>query len=166
MVDNIDRRKALKLVGGGIVGGTTLVGTARAGDTGDERRQDSFAWAQNDLYEMLDTESENDDEGDEEAHRTLWLIASMAGTGVDGAEHSPHPNPPDRPIDHVVPLEGPSFTAQWHVHEVRDSESGELVRKADGKYLTSASRIQNATSVDIVPTPIVFTCPIRPHKHK
>ncbi|AFK20027.1 hypothetical protein HFX_2340 [Haloferax mediterranei ATCC 33500] len=173
MADHIfDRRTVLKTIGAGVAGGTTLVGTATAGDTGNNRRQDTFAWGQNTLFEMLESEphpGSKDNEGNEAAHRPLWLIKPMTDTGVDGSEHSPHPAPLPFDIDHVVPLDGPSFTAQWHVHFVVE-EGGkppeDLVRTdQNGDYLTSASRIQNATNVDIIPTDVVFTCPIRPHKH-
>lgn len=175
------RRTLLKTMGAGFVGSTVFAGSASAGNTGDERRQDSFTWAQGDLYEMLEAEPHppnRDSEGNEEAHRPLWVIASMAGTGEAGSEHSPHPNPEGLPIDHVVPLV--DFSAQWHVHLVVDKEEmfidtdgdGEaetpnLVREDhNGNFLTSASRIQNATNVAFVDTDVVFTCPIRPHKHK
>lgn len=94
----------------------------------------------------------------------------MTGTSVDGSDHSPHPAPLPFPIDHVVPIEGPSFTAQWHVHFVVEeggAPPADLVRTdQNGDYLTSASRIQNAENVDIIPTDVVFTCPIRPNNHK
>ncbi len=122
---------------------------------------------------MLESEPHGggDDEGNEAAHRPIWLIKPMTGTGVDGSEHSPHPAPLPFGIDHVVPLEGPSFTAQWHVHFVvekgRDVAPHNLVRTdQNGDYLISASRIQNATNVDIIETDVVFTCPVRPHNHK
>lgn len=175
------RRTVLRTMGGAIVGSTVFGGTASASDTSDERRQDSFAWARNDLYEMLEAEPHppnRDSEGNEAAHRPLWIIKSMAGTGVDGSDHSPHPNPSGAPIDHVVPLA--DFSAQWHVHLVVDMEEpfvdvdgdGEpetpnLVRTDhDAQYLTSANRIQNADNVAILETEVVFTCPIRPHNHR
>lgn len=169
------RRTVLKTIGAGVVGGTVLTGTASAGDTGDNRRQDSFAWAQNDLYEMLESEPHppnKDSEGDEEAHRPLWLIKAT------GKQHSPHPNPENLFIDHVVPLV--DFSAQWHVHLVLDAEKPfidhdndpdtdkvpNFVNQVDsGPLLTSANRINNA-DVHIQETDIVFTCPIRPHNHK
>lgn len=175
------RRTVLKTIGAVAVGSTAFAGSASAGGTGDERRQESFAWAQNDLYEMLESEPHppnRDNEGNEEAHRPLWVIASMAGTGVAGSEHSPHPNPEGLPIDHVVPLV--DFSAQWHVHLVVDKERPFVDRDGDGEaetpnlvrtdqngdFLTSASRIQGATNVAIIETDVVFTCPIRPHNHK
>lgn len=162
-----NRRTVLKTLGASVVSGTVLSGSASADDSGDERRQDSFAWAQNTLYDMLESEPhppDEDDEGDEEAHRPLWVIATMAGTGVDGAEHSPHPNPQNAPIDHVVPVV--DFSAQWHVHLVWEEGTTNFTRiDQNGDYLTSASRIRNATNVDIIPTDVVFTCPIRPHSH-
>lgn len=167
------RRTVLKTIGAGVVGGTVLSGSAAAGESGDERRQDSFSWGQNELWEMPVPEppGNNDSEGNEAAHRPLWLIKPMSGTGVAGSEHSPHPAPLPFGIDHVVPLDGPSFTAQWHVHFVVEKGTGvapeNLVRTDhNGEFLTSASRIQNATNVDIIETEEVFTCPIRPHNHK
>jgi len=166
------RRTVLQTIGAGVVGGTVLTGRASAGNTGDERRQDSFTWGQNTLWEMPvgEPENNNDSEGNEAAHRPIWLIKPMTGTNEDGSEHSAHPAPLPFPIDHVVPLEGPEFTAQWHVHFVVE-EGGKVpddLARTDqnGDYLTSASRIQNATNVDIIPTDEVFTCPVRPHNHK
>lgn len=174
---NTDRRTVIKTLGAGVVGGTVLTGRASAGDWNDERRQDSFTWAQNELYEMLDSEPEDhgqDDEGDEEAHRPLWVIDSMADTGVEGSDHSPHFA---GMVDHVVPLV--DFSAQWHVHGVVDSDQPFVDTDGDGKpdfpnfvnqddsgtYLTSATRVRNASGVKILETPTVFTCPVRPHNH-
>lgn len=178
------RRTVLKTLAAGVVGGTTLVGTVDAGSVGDERRQDTFAWGRGVLYEMLESEPHpptSDDEGDEESHRPLWIIDSMAGTGVAGSEHSPHPAPVPG-IDHVVPLDGPSFTAQWHVHVVTDGPfdpndlSNVTNTDGNGNYLTSAAAINAAAANgDITVTPLVhpetgepdvFTCPIRPHNHR
>lgn len=174
----VGRRTALRILGAGLVGGTTLGGTASAEETGTNRRQDSFAWAQGNLMEMLEAEPHpisRDSEGNEEAHRPLWIIATMEGTDVAGSEHSPHPNPEGSPIDHVVPLV--DFSAQWHVltvHEAVEDENGEtipgpLTNYTDSQgYLTSASAIRGAKEdgdVVTVETPIVFTCPIRPHRH-
>lgn len=163
---NANRRRVLKTIGTGVLAGTVLTGSARAGDWNDERRQDSFTWAQNDLYEMLASEpdNQNDSEGDDESHRPLWLIASMDGTGVDGSEHSPH----FHGVDHVVPLV--DFSAQWHVHAVikegTSPHPSNLVRTdQNGDFLTSASRIQDATNVDIIDLDFTFTCPVRPHNH-
>lgn len=135
----------------------------------------------------VEYETDPDDEGDEEAHRDLWLIAATgSGTPGEGPNHSPHPNPPGLPIDHVVPLpkgfdpDGQGFTAQWHVHMVLDGDNPFIDHDNDpdtdpvpnfvnkdqsDNPLTSASRIRNATNIQISSTPIVFTCPVRPHNH-
>lgn len=53
--------------------------------------------------------------------RTALARGSMddysKASSLDGAEHSPHPNPLGARVDHVVPL-GRDFSAQWHVHLV------------------------------------------------
>jgi hypothetical protein len=179
-----NRRTVLKTIGAGVVGSVAFVGTASAGDWSDERRQDSFTWGRNELWEMLESEPhppDKDSEGNEPAHRPLWVIDSMAGTGVPGSEHSPHPAPIPG-IDHVVPLDGPEFTAQWHVKAVVDpgqpfldtDGDGEpdlpnFVNQADGTFLTSADRIRTAEDdgdIQVIDSPTVFTCPVRPHIHK
>lgn len=169
---DVNRRTVLKSIGAIVVGSPVYVGTVTAEDTGDERRQASFTWGQNTLWEMLESEppDQSDTEGDEAAHRPIWLIKPTVGTGVDGSEHSPHEAPLPFDIDHVVPIMGTEFTAQWHVHFVVERGGGvpdDLARTDhNGDYLTSASRIQNATNVDIIETDEVFTCPVRPHTHK
>lgn len=164
-----NRRTVLTTIGTGVVGSTILAGAASGGDTGDERRQDSFTWGREDLWEMLASEGPGDDEGDEASHRPIWLIKPMTGTGVPGSDHSPHPAPLPFDIDHVVPIDGQEFTAQWHVHFVVEeggSVPGDLTRTdQNGDYLISADRIRNATNIDIIPTDEVFTCPVRPHTH-
>lgn len=190
MTGRIDptRRTVLKTIGAGVIGSATVVGTASGhGEPTNNRRQDSFTWGEGELYEMLESEPHpptNDSEGNHHAHRPLWLIASMAGTGVDGAEHSPHPNPMGLPVDHVVPVPGEgggTFSAQWHVHLVTDepfdfenpfSNLANVTRTdADGAYLTSAEAITSANGIFVTPLfdpetgePDVFTCPVRPHK--
>lgn len=179
-----NRRTVLRRLGAGIVGSAAVAGTASAGDVGDERRQDSFAWGRGELFEMLEAEPHpptNDREGNHASHRPLWVIQSMAGTGVAGSDHSPHPAPVPG-IDHVVPLDGPSFTAQWHVHLVTDGPfdpsaplSNVTRTDGDGNYLISADVITSAADAgEITVTPLVnpatgepdvFTCPIRPHIH-
>lgn len=126
---NPHRRTVLKTLGASVIGATTLAGTAGAGDTGDNRRQDSFAWANDTLYEMLESEPQAvqdlepgaiDGEGSHESHRPIWIVGSMddysKADEVPGTDHSPHPNPGELRIDHVVPIGGGGeFTAQWHV---------------------------------------------------
>lgn len=184
---NTNRRTVLKGIGAGVVGSAALVGATSAGDTGDNRRQESFTWADDDLFELLDSEppavneheeGQIDDEGAHQSHRDFWVIDTMKGTGVPGSEHSPHPNPAGLPIDHVVPIGGHGeFTAQWHVTLVLDSETGELTNQDDdGNFLLSADAIRTAdVDGDIVTIPLfdpetgepaVFTCPVRPHRHK
>lgn len=170
-----DRRTVLKTLGAGVVGSVAFAGASSAGDTGDERRQDSFTWAQGDLYEMLESEPPGvrdlepgkiDDEGAHESHRPLWVIAAT------GKEHSPHPNPDGLPIDHVVPLV--DFSAQWHVTLVIDPSTDELTNSVGDDLLLSADAITTAAeNGDVVTAPLftpegepaVFTCPIRPHRH-
>ena len=56
-----------------------VANSASRDDTGNNRRQDSFAWAQNKIYEMLESEPQpvdKENEGNDEAHRPLWIIAS------------------------------------------------------------------------------------------
>ncbi|QIO24507.1 hypothetical protein [Haloarcula sp. JP-L23] len=176
---SFQRRTILKTIGAGLIGSTAFAGTATAHSGPDnQRRQDSFTWANDTLYEMLEAEphSNQDNEGNEPAHRPLWLIDTLAGESVDGAEHSPHPAPLPVPIDHVVPL-GPQgvFTAQWHVHLVVDplfdpstqNPFNHLTNKVGDTFLTSADAInaaETAGDISVIPTAIVFTCPVRPHK--
>lgn len=176
---NADRRTVLKTLGAGVVGGAVLPGTAAAGDTGNNRRQDSFTWAAHELWEMGNREppKNNDSDGNEEAHEPIFIIKSMAGTGVPGSDHSPHFEPAN--ADHVITFE--EFNPQWHVHLVLDRQNPfvdhdddpstdkvpNLVRRdQEGRVLTSVSRIRAATNVKIFETDVVFTCPVRPHQHK
>lgn len=179
---HIDRRTVLKTIGIGVVGSSAITGLASAHDP-ENRRHDSFTWAQGDIYEMLDAEPPDvrdlepgtvDHEGEHESHRPIWLIASMEGTGVDGSEHSPHPNPPGLPIDHVVPIGGGGeFTAQWHITTVSSDPTNPFAFTNvddEGTYLTSADAIKDADGVHTFPLidpgtgePAVFTCPVRPH---
>lgn len=164
-----------------------LSGTVSAGETGNNRPVESYAWGNDEIWEMLESEPGlnhgqgngksdvtplQDNEGNHMAHRPLWVIAAT------GLEHSPHPAPVPG-IDHVVPIGGGGeFTAQWHVHLVLDKPGGDLtnVAKEGGELLTSADAIRSASAsgdIFIVPLfdpvtgePNVFTCPIRPHMHK
>lgn len=169
------RRTVLKTIGVGVVGSAGYAGPVSAGDTGDDRRQDSFTWADDELWEMLESEPhppDKDEEGDEEAHRPIWVVAPQ-----DAAGHSPHVVIPEGPLrgtpaDHVIGLDVGTekfFSAQWHVHAV--FESGGILASdgVDGADLTSKDAITAAKDnghVSIVETPSVFTCPVRPHTHK
>lgn len=170
---HIDRRTVLKTLGGGAIGSVALAGTVSAGDTGDNRRQDSFTWANDTLWEMLESDPhppDKDSEGDEEAHRPLWLVAPQ-----DTAGHSPHVIVPEGPLqgtpaDHVIGLDpGKKFySAQWHVHVVFESPGILATTGAAGADLTSEAAISAAADaglVSVVETPTVFTCPVRPHTH-
>lgn len=177
----VDRRTAIKTTAGALLGSAVLSESVLAGDTGNNRRQDTFTWAAGRLYEMFDTDlnsDEDESDGDENAHRPLWVIDAMTGTGVEGADHSPHPAPLPG-VDHVVPLV--NFSAQWHVHIVTDgppefNEDGLPTNftRTDrhGNYLISADAVRSAASdpddsVTVTPIPgEVFTCPVRPHQHK
>lgn len=191
--DTFDRRTVLKLTGTSVAGATALSGIAGADDTDDERRQDTFTWADHDIYEMLATEPPfqihpvdghrlTDDEGDEEAHEPIWIVGSMYDTGVPGSDHSPHIGIRGHPVlaaDHVLTFS--EFNPQWHVHFVvdpsqpilqvtfPDGSTGKFPNLVstdeDGKALTSAERIRNASNVLILETEHVFTCPVRPHRH-
>lgn len=201
----VDRRKVIKTIGAGVVGGTFVAGPASAGDTGDERNQESFTWESNALWEMLESEPPHahpkdtsklvevfeeieDSEGSDEAHEPIWVVGSMAGTGIAGSEHSPHFGIPGHPIlaaDHVITFS--KFNPQWHIHFVVDPDQPivivtfpdgstgpfpNLVSVVDDTPLTSESRISSAVSdgdVLVMKTadpPAVFTCPVRPHQHK
>lgn len=174
----LTRRTALKTIGAGVAS-AALVGTASAGETAAGNHH-SYTWAHDTLYDMLESEPPGggDSEGAEPAHRPIWIIKSMAGTGVPGSEHSPHPAPIPG-IDHVIDLDpGKRFySAQWHVHFVTDepfdftnfaSNVTNLINSYDGEYLTSADAIRTAAqdpNVYVTELPEVFTCPVRPHNH-
>lgn len=184
----------LKTIGASVVGLTALTGSASAGDTGDERKG-TYTWGGNDLWEMLASEPPTrphpvhedevikDSEGNEEAHEPLWVVGSMFEYDIAGSEHSPHIGIRGHPIlalDHVITFA--EFNPQWHVHFVvdpnkpfvtitfPDGSTGQfpnvMSEDQDGQPLTSASRIRNATNVLVLETKEVFTCPVRPHKHK
>lgn len=130
-----DRRTVLKLTGASVAGGAALIGSVAGHDANGNRKNESFTWGNNEVWEMLESEpgfdhgksdgesdvtGTHDSEGNEESHRPLWVIDALDGTGLPGSEHSPHPAPVPG-IDHVVPLGGGGeFTAQWHVHLVVD----------------------------------------------
>lgn len=169
-----DRRKVLKTLGMGVASSAISAGTASAGDTDDERRQDSFTWANDMLFEMLESEPhppDKDGEGNEEAHRPLWIVAPQDTSG-----HSPHVIVPGGRLqgtaaDHVIGLDPGKrfFSAQWHVHAVFESPGVLATSGVDGADLTSKDSIMAAKKkglVNIVATPTVFTCPVRPHRHK
>lgn len=66
-----------------------------------------------------------------------------------------------------------TFSAQWHpkavVQEGKPPAPGNLEnRDQDGNFLTSSTRIDEATNVDIFafPEDTVFTCPVRPHRDR
>lgn len=173
---NADRRSVLKTIGGGVMGSAIYAGAV----TADNRRLPSFTWAEGELWEMLESEPHppnKDSEGDEEAHRPLWVVAPQDNTGHT---HSPHVIIPEGPLaetpaDHVIDLEpGKKFySAQWHVHAVLvqggSPQDGSLAKDGvDGAALKSDDAIKAAADaglVNIVETPTVFTCPVRPHHH-
>lgn len=186
-LEETNRRTVLTGIGAGLAGSALLSGAAAAGDTGDERRQDSFTWALDAVYEMLEAEAlikedeelvNPDAEGDESSHRPIWVV------GAQDNPHSPHVGPPILPfgVDHVIGLEPGKkfFSAQWHVHAVIPAgDTFPAVPAAtgkDGEPLTSKAAIKRAVDeglVQVIPLvdpatgePDVFTCPVRPHQHK
>ena len=188
------------MTGAGVVGGATLVSPVSGGETGDSRNQESFTWESNELWEMLESEPPHqhpqdaskqqmvfeeisDSEGSEEAHEPIWLVGSQAGSGLAGADHSPHFGFPGIwGADHVIDFE--RWNPQWHVHfvveplepyiDVEGPNGGiftlpNVVAEVDGTPLTSDDRIEAAASNDdvlVLETDSVFTCPVRPHQHK
>lgn len=165
-----DRRTVLKTLGITAAGGLGLTGTASAhpvGQNGDGNTPVFPTWGDGEIWEMLDAEPEDrtqDSEGSDPAHSPLYVIGSLAETGIDGSDHSPQFGT----VDQVVPVPGGAaatqYSAQWHVHSVIDDATGGLATTDHkGAYLTSASRIQNAENVSIVGSEMVFTCPVRPH---
>lgn len=180
----MDRRTVLKAIGVATVGSVGFSSAATAHETDDNRRQDSFTWAHDVVYEMLEAEAlieedgeltNPDAEGNESSHRPIWVV------GAQNDPHSPHVGPPILPygVDHVIGLEpGKKFySAQWHVHVVLPAgESFPAMPAAtgvNGEPLTSKAAIERAEAaglVTIVPLvnpvtgePDVFTCPVRPH---
>lgn len=189
-IERPNRRTVLKGLGA-TLGGLALTGTATAhGDGGSGRPWGTFAWANDTLYEMADTDTRAlfdgdppafESNGNHNAHAPLWLVGSMAdySGSIPGDEHSPHPNPDGLDIDHVVPL-GRDFNAQWHVHlvvrpsDLEDGINPNNLPHSDGQgnVLTSAATIEAAVDrgdrIEIplftpAGEPVVFTCPIRPH---
>lgn len=181
------RRTVLKSLSAGVLGSVAFAGTAAAGDTGDERRQDSFTWAHDVVYEMLEAEAlieqdgeliNPDAEGNESSHRPIWVV------GAQDNSHSPHVGPPVLPfgVDHVIDLEpGKQFySAQWHVHAVlpvgETFPAEPAATGVGGEPLRSKAAIKRAVEAGMVyelplvnpetGEPDVFTCPVRPHKHK
>lgn len=167
-----NRRKVLKTIGAGAIGGIAMSGIAGGHKLGVPVER---TWAQDTEYELLTSEPlqgpagmHQDAEGDDHAHRPLWIIAPVR-------DKPQAPGHPEFPIchDHVVPLV--DFSAQWHVKAVVEPgttpngfNGTQLVNEDDGgTCLTSASAITTAAragDVEILSTPEVFTCPIRPLK--
>lgn len=126
-----NRRIVLKGIGAGVAGSAALSAAVTGGDTGDNRRQQSFVWANDNVWEMLESEPlieqdgelvNPDAEGDSSAHRPLYAVAPQDG------EHSPHAAPPGPPfpLDHVIALDPGTkkfFSAQWHTHAVIPTEN-------------------------------------------
>lgn len=129
-----------------------------------------LTWGDHEIYELLDAEPPSRDrlrdaEGNDNAHAPLYIIDA-----VPGGSHSPMFGPADQ----VVPVPGGpdanNYSAQWHPKAVLEKGKrprlGNLVNQdQNGNFLTSATRIKNATNVDILafPEDTVFTCPVRPH---
>lgn len=184
---NPHRRTVLKTLGASVIGATTLAGTAGAGDTGDERRNDTFTWAHDVVYEMQVAEPvvedpetgellNPDSEGVHEGMEPIYIVAPQ------NDEHSPHDTFGGFTFDHIIDLEpGKQFySAQWHTHYVADppvTENRFVLAETgfEGAPLTSESAVLEAADeevVTIVPAytesgePGGFTCPVRPHQHK
>lgn len=166
-----DRRTVLKLTGAGIVGGVAMAGSASAHEPKDNGQIPVVpTWGDNDIYELVDAEPPSRDrlqdaEGNDSAHAPLYIIPP-----IPGSSHSPM----FAGLDHTVPVPGGpesnNYSAQWHpkvvVEKGKPPAPGNLVNQdQNNNFLTSASRIRNATNVDIfaLPEETVFTCPVRPH---
>lgn len=165
-----ERRTVLKALGAVVAGGVAAATPASADELESNGQIPVFpTWGAHDIWEMVDAEPPTRDrmqdaEGDCSAHSPLYLIASMEETGVAGSSHSPH----FAGLDQVIAVPGgpasDQFSAQWHP-KVVVGEGGITNKDQNGNYLTSATAIQNATNVTVVPLPevTVFTCPARPH---
>ena len=182
------RRTVLRALGAGAVGGASI-GVA-SGHEPENRRHDTYTWADNEVWEMLEAEPglrgatdispTQDSEGDHQGQRPIWIIKAHPND-----PHSPHPNPGDLPVDHVIDLSpGKRFySAQWHVHLILDGDNPFVCvancntsdpvlapnfenRDGNGTLLTSADRIRTAVEngdITEFPTDGAFTCPVRPH---
>lgn len=184
----MNRRTILKTIGAATIGGTALSGGASAHEP-ENRRHDTYTWANNEVWEMLeaepglrgatDVEFDQDSEGDHQGQRPIWIIAAHPTD-----PHSPHPNPSGAPVDHVVDLEPGKqfFSAQWHIHLILDGDNPfvcvekcetedpvmvpNFANEGSSGLLTSADRIRTAVSnreVTEIPVDAAFTCPVRPH---
>lgn len=121
-----------------------------------------FTWANDDVFEMLSPDFPTDSE--EPSHRPLYVVAPQDDP------HSPqHPgHEGDNPHDHVVSIAPGTYSAEWHVLVVLNTNTGELAEAGvDGAALTNAQAVENAVDqldhVILHDTGFVFTCPIRPH---
>lgn len=166
-----NRRTVLKTIGAGVVGGTVLTGSA----SGHPPKQNGqipvfLTWGDHEVWEMIDAEPPSRDrlqdaEGNDHAHSPLYLIAP-----VPDSSHSPMFGFADQVVAVPGGPDANNFSAQWHPKVVlKKGESltpaNLALKNQDGKLLTSATRIKNATNVDIFafPEETVFTCPVRPH---
>lgn len=169
--DSANRRTVLKTIGAAVAGGTFLTGSVRGHDPKSNGQIPVFlTWGDHEVWELIDAEPPSRDrlqdaEGNDHAHAPLYLIKPTEN------QHSPM-FPPI--ADQVVPVPGGpdanNFSAQWHpkavVEKGKPPSPANLVnRDQEGNLLTSATRIKNATNVDIFafPEDTVFTCPVRPH---
>lgn len=178
-----NRRKVLKALGSTVAGSTVFAGAAAAHDTDNNRRQDTFTWAHDTVYEMLATEPivedpetgellNPDSEGTHEGMEPIYIVAPQDDV------HSPHENFSGFKFDHVIDLEpGTQFySAQWHIHYVLNyppANKFDLAKTGvSGAPLTSEDAVLTAAEEGEVLVvgaftesgePGAFTCPVRPH---
>lgn len=142
--------------------GTVAKSTDDLGPSGPVLNE--FTWANDEVFEMLAPNPNFPSNSADPAHRPLWVVAPQDDP------HSPqHPgHAGEGPHDHVVPVSPGTFSAEWHVHNVYKPNTTEFAKTGvDDRPLTSADAVKEAEEegvVTVVETPVVFTCPVRPHE--
>lgn len=160
---NVNRRTALKLTGGGILGAVGFSSNAVA-----QPPPNLPTWGSDgtDHWQLMDTN--NPTPSDHTSHRPLYEIEPAGGAH---SPHSPGHEGFDFPHDLVVdtPGAGKSFTANWHVIIiVEDAEEGITKENVTNGGISNptVSKIQDALSdgdVEKIGPGVDFTCPVRPH---